>query len=110
MRAANDELDGERPERGAIRIAGDARDERVAGRGAKAELVLAQRGEGRVGVGGELDVVEADDAEVVRDLQAALGGRTDGADGHQVRRGEDRRGGFVQGAGACSVASRPDSA
>src|SRR4051812_11403247 len=95
--AADDELDGEGSQGGTLGIAGDPRDERVAGRGAEAELVLAQRGEGRGGVGSELDVVEADHAEVARDLQAGLDRGADRADGHQVRRGEDRRGRIVGG-------------
>ena len=47
---------------GASVVAGDAGDQRLARRRAQAELVLAQGGQGRIEVGGELDVVEADDA------------------------------------------------
>ncbi len=60
-------------------------------------------------MGGELDVVEADDGEVFGDAQAGLGGGADGADGHQIRAGEDRRGRLLERE-QLAVCSRPDSA
>src|SRR5213076_3095124 len=78
--AACDQLDGERNERRALRGALDQRDQGVGGGTAEAGLVLSHRGQRRVEVGGDLDVVEADDGKVLGDAETDLGGRPDGAE------------------------------
>src|SRR3954447_25061770 len=76
--AADEQLDGKGAQRRAVLVAVDAGDQRLARRRAQAELVLAEGGEGRIQVSGELDVVEADDRDVLGDAQARLGHRPDG--------------------------------
>ena len=49
----------------------------------------AEGGEGRHGVGAELDVVEADDGDVAGDAEAELADCAHGADGGEVVGGED---------------------
>ena len=61
---------------------------------------LVDRRQGRVDVGGEVDVVEADDAQVVGDAQAQLARRAHGADGHRVAHGQDRGRAEAHGPGA----------
>src|SRR5215218_7725018 len=51
---------------------------------------LVNRRERRVDVGGEVDVVEADDAEVVGNAQALLARDSGRTDGHRVAHGEER--------------------
>ena len=78
--SANDELDGERDQRGTSASPSICAQQRLARRRAQAGLVLAERGQRRVDVGGELDVVEADDRQVLGHVQAGVGRRADGAD------------------------------
>src|SRR5690349_6679832 len=94
--AADHELDREPEQRVATGVAGDSRDERVACRCAEAELVLAHRGERGIDVGSKLDVVEADNRDVLGHAQAGLGDGAHSADRHHVGRREDRGGAIFE--------------
>ena len=50
---------------------------------------LVDRRERGIHVRGEVDVVEADDADVARDVEAQVAQRAHRADGHRVGHGQD---------------------
>src|SRR5690242_17338221 len=94
--AADHELDREPEQRVATGVAGDPRHERVACRCAETELVLAHRGERGIDVGSKLNVVEADNRDVLRHAQAGLGDGAHSTNRHHVGRGEDRGGAILE--------------
>src|SRR5471032_982406 len=74
---------------------GDAPEQALRGQAAQLARVLRHAGQRRMDEAGQVDVIEANHGQLARHVDAALGGRAQGADGHQIVAAEQRVGPLV---------------